>query len=49
MSGVITIGVVGIALLISLPFGVSITVVSTVTPTGSVSTIVIGPEFISPP
>ena len=49
VSGVITKGVEGIELLISLPLGVGSTSLPTVTPPGSVSTILIGPPFSSAP
>ena len=46
MSGVITTGVAGVELIMSLPVGVaSVDPVELITPVGFVSTIVIGPAF----
>ena len=49
MSGVITTGLAVIALAISLPLGVGSISDPKDTPRGEVSTIVIGPPFISAP
>ena len=49
VSGVITTGEAGTAFWISLPLGVAITSSPKFNPKGDVSTIVIGPPFISDP